>query len=140
MMCIFCQIVEGEMPSYKVYEDEHTLAFLDIAPIADGHVLLIPKHHEQFVENLTSELYNILFDRLKGLVKPIQAAFDAPASNIGINNGPNAGQIIPHVHIHIIPRPKKAGPTLFSSAGRFKPRSKEYFEEIAEKIRKEIRR
>lgn len=140
MMCIFCKIVEGEMPSYKVYEDEHTLAFLDIAPISDGHVLLITKHHEQFVENLSPELYKILFERLKELVKPIQDAFDAPASNIGINNGPNAGQIIPHVHIHIIPRPKKAGPALFSSAGRFKPRSKEYFEEIAEKIRKEVNR
>jgi histidine triad (HIT) family protein len=140
MMCIFCKIVEGEMPSYKVYEDENTLAFLDIAPIADGHVLLIPKHHEQFVEDLPEEIYSTLFDSLKGLVKPIQEAFDAPASNIGLNNGPNAGQIIPHVHIHIIPRPKKAGPTLFSSADRFKPRSKEYFEEIAEKIRKEINR
>lgn len=138
MMCIFCQIVEGTTPGYKVYEDQHTLAFLDINPVADGHVLLIPKHHQQFVEDLPEELYNTLFDSLKGLVKPIQAAFDAPASNIGINNGPNAGQIIPHVHIHIIPRPKKAGMILFSSAGRFKPRSKEYFEEIAEKIRKAI--
>jgi histidine triad (HIT) family protein len=140
MMCIFCQIVEGTVPSYKVYEDEHTFAFLDIAPVADGHVLLIPKHHEQFVEELPEEIYAALFDSLKGLVKPIQEAFDAPACNIGINNGPNAGQIIPHVHIHIIPRPKKAGKNLFSSVGRFKPRSKEYFEEIAEKIRKEIKR
>ena len=139
-MCIFCQIVEGEIPSYKVYVDEYTLAFLDIAPIADGHVLLIPKHHEQFVEDLPEEIYTALFDSLKGLVNPIQAVFDAPASNIGLNNGPNAGQIIPHVHIHIVPRPKKAGPTLSSSAGRFKPRNKEYFEEIADKIRKEIKR
>ena len=139
MMCLFCQIVEGEMPSYVVYEDEHTLAFLDIAPVADGHVLLIPKHHEQFVERLPEEVYNALFDSLKKLIKPIQAAFDAPASNIGINNGPNAGQIIPHVHIHIIPR-LRAGRAMFSGVNRFKPRSKEYFEEIAEKIRKEIKR
>lgn len=137
-MCIFCSIVEGSAPSYKVYEDEHSLAFLDINPVADGHVLLITKHHEPFVENLPEEPYIALFDSLKKLVKPIQRAFDAPASNIGINNGPNAGQIIPHIHIHIIPRPKKAGPTLFSSAGRFKPRSKGYFEGIAEKIRKEV--
>lgn len=140
MMCLFCQIIEGTMPSYVVYEDEHTLAFLDIAPVADGHVLLIPKHHEQFVQRLPEDVYNALFSSLKMLIKPIQAAFDALASNIGINNGPNAGQIIPHVHIHIIPRPKMEGRSLFSSAGRFKPRSKGYFEEIAERIRKEIRR
>jgi histidine triad (HIT) family protein len=140
MMCIFCKIVEGAAPSHKVYEDQHTLAFLDINPVADGHVLVITKHHQQFVEALPEELYNALFDSLKGLVKPIQAAFDAPASNIFINNGPNAGQLIPHVHIHIIPRPKETGVSLFSSAARFRPRSKEYFEEIAQKIREEIRR
>ena len=139
MMCLFCQIIEGKMPSYVVYEDEHTLAFLDIAPVADGHVLLISKHHEQFVERLPEEAYNALFFSLKRLIKPVQAAFDATASNIGINNGPNAGQIIPHVHIHIIPRPR-AGRSLSSSVTRFKPRNKEYFEEIAEKIRKEIGR
>ena len=140
MMCIFCKIVEGAAPSYKVHEDRHTFAFLDINPVADGHVLLITKHHQQFVEELPEELYNALFDSLRRLVKPVQAAFDAPASNIFINNGPNAGQLIPHVHIHIIPRPKKTGVNLFSSAARFRPRSKEYFEEIAQKIREEIRR
>ena len=78
---------------------------------------------------------------MKALIKivpPIQRAMEATDSNISINNGPNAGQIIPHVHIHIIPRPTKAGPMLFSSVARFKPRSKEYYEEIAEKIRNEI--
>jgi histidine triad (HIT) family protein len=139
MMCLFCQIIEGKMPSYVVYEDEHTLAFLDIAPVVDGHVLLIPKHHEQFVERLPEEVYNALFSSLKMLIKPVQAAFDAPACNISINNGPNAGQIIPHVHIHIIPRPR-AGRAVFSGVNRFKPRSKGYFEEIAKKIRKEISR
>ena len=138
MMCIFCQIVEGTTPSYKVYEDEHTLAFLDIAPMTDGHVLLITKHHQQFMEDLPKDLYNALFNTLKSLVRPIQAAFDAPASNIFINNGPNAGQIIPHVHIHIIPRPKKTGMSIFSGASRLKPRSKKYFEKIAEKIKEEI--
>jgi len=138
MMCLFCQIIEGKVPSYVVYEDEHILAFLDIAPVADGHVLLIPKHHEQFVERLSEEVYNALFSSLKRIIKPVQAAFDAPASNIGINNGPNAGQIIPHVHIHIIPR--RAGRTVLGSINRLKPRSMEYFEEIAEKIRNEIRR
>ena len=76
-MCIFCHIVKGAAHSHKVHEDEQTLAFLDINPVADGHVLLITKHHQQFVEDLPEELYNALFDTLKELVKPIQAGFDA---------------------------------------------------------------
>ena len=125
-------------PSYKVYEDQYTLAFLDIAPVADGHVLLIPKKHTKYIEELPAEDAEHLMKTLIKLVPPIQRAMGATDSNIGLNNGPNAGQIIPHVHIHIIPRPKKAGNILFSSPPRFKPRKKEYYLDIAEKIRKEI--
>lgn len=138
MSCLFCKIRDEEAPSYKVYEDEHTLAFLDINPVADGHVLLIPKMHTKYIEELPPETSEALMKTLIKLVPPIQQAMNATDSNIGINNGPNAGQIIPHVHIHIIPRPSKAGRLLFSSPTRFIPRKKEYFEEIAERIRKEI--
>ena len=115
MMCIFCKIIEGELPSYKVYEDEKTLAFLDIKPVSDGHVLLVPKYLEQFVENLPQEYHDALFESMRRLVKPVQEAFDAPASNIIINNGSNAGQIVPHVHVHIIPRPAPIGRNLFTT-------------------------
>ena len=138
MSCIFCKIRDGEAPSYKVYEDDHTVAFLDVNPVADGHTLLIPKLHTKYIEELPEDISEALIKTLVKLVPPIQRAFNATDSNIGINNGPNAGQIIPHVHIHIIPRPSKAGSLLFSSVGRFKPRKKEYYQEIAEKIRKEI--
>ena len=138
MMCLFCKIIEGELPSYKVYEDEHALAFLDINPVSDGHVLLVPKYHEQFAENLPDEHYEKLFLVLKNLVKPIQDAFNSPASNIIINNGPNAGQIIPHVHVHIIPRPKPIGRNFFTTTSRME-KNKDYFEEIAEKIREKIK-
>ena len=138
MSCIFCKIRDGLAPSYKVYEDEHTIAFLDINPVADGHVLLIPREHTKYIEELPEETAGNLMKTLIKIVPPIQRAFNASDSNIGINNGPNAGQIIPHVHIHIIPRPTKAGTLLFSSVGRFKPRKKEYYVEIAEKIKKEI--
>jgi histidine triad (HIT) family protein len=137
-MCIFCKIIESELPSYKVYEDDDVLAFLDINPVSDGHVLVIPKHHEQFVENLPIEHHNALFSKVRELVKPLQDAFDAPASNIIINNGPNAGQIIPHVHVHIIPRPKPIGNNFFTTTSRME-KTKEYFEGIAEKIRDKIR-
>ena len=140
MMCIFCKIVEGELPSYKVYEDEHTLAFLDINPVSDGHVLVVPKFHEQFVEKLPLEYHDALFVTMRKLVKPIQDAFDAPASNVIINNGPNAGQIIPHVHMHIIPRPKPIGNNFFTTTSRMESRDGDYFEKVAEKIRKEVNR
>ena len=138
MSCLFCRIRDGESPSYKVYEDEHTLAFLDINPVADGHVLLIPREHTKYIEELSEETSEKLMKALKKIVPPIQRAFNATDSNIAINNGPNAGQIIPHVHIHIIPRPTRIGSPFFSSVGRLKPRKKEYFVGIAEKIKKEI--
>jgi histidine triad (HIT) family protein len=125
-MCVFCQIGKGTAPSHRVYEDEHTVAFLDINPITDGHVLLIPRYHTQYIEDLPEATMEALMKTMIKIVPPIQRAMNATDSNIGINNGPNAGQIIPHVHIHIIPRLKKAGDRLFSSVTRFKPRSKEY--------------
>ena len=138
MSCIFCKIRDGEAPSYKVYEDQHTLAFLDINPVADGHVLLIPREHTKYIEQLPEETTENLMKTLIKLVPPIQTAMKSTDSNIAINNGPNAGQIIPHVHIHIIPRPTRAVSHLLSSVGRFKPRKKEYYKEIAEKIRRQI--
>ena len=138
MSCIFCKIRDNQAPSYKVYEDKRTLAFLDVNPVADGHVLLIPREHIQYIEGLPPEVSEALMKVLIKLVPSVQRAMNATDSNIGINNGPNAGQIIPHLHIHIIPRPSKAGRLLFSSPTRFIPRKKEYYEKIAEKIRREI--
>lgn len=138
MSCIFCRIIDGSAPSYKVYEDEHTVAFLDLNPVTDGHILLIPREHTQYIEELPEATSEALMKTLINIVPPIQRAMGATDSNIGINNGPNAGQIIPHVHIHIIPRPSKAGPLRFSSVARFKPRSSEYYQETAEKIKAEI--
>ncbi len=102
--CIFCRIIRGEIPSYKIYEDERTLAFLDISPSAPGHTLIVPKAHVARVEDLSEEDAEALFNTLHGLVGGIQDAMEAPSSTIGINNGPESGQEVPHVHIHVIPR------------------------------------
>ncbi len=102
--CIFCRIIRGETPSYKIYEDERTLAFLDISPSAPGHTLIIPKAHVARVEDLSEEDAEALFNTLHGLVGGIQDAMEVPSSTIGINNGPESGQEVPHVHIHVIPR------------------------------------
>jgi len=102
--CIFCRIIRGEIPSYKIYEDERTIAFLDISPSAPGHTLIIPKAHVARVEDLSEEDAEALFNTLHGLVGGIQDALEVPSSTIGINNGPESGQEVPHVHIHVIPR------------------------------------
>ena len=102
--CIFCRIIRGEIPSYKIYEDEKTLAFLDISPSAPGHTLIIPKAHVTRVEDLSEEDAEALFNILHLLVGGIQDAMEASSSTIGINNGPESGQEVPHVHIHVIPR------------------------------------
>lgn len=102
--CVFCRIIEGKIPAYRAYEDERALAFLDIHPSAPGHTLIIPKAHVARVEDLSEEDARALFAALHMLVGRIQEAVDAPASNIGINNGGESGQEVPHVHIHVIPR------------------------------------
>ncbi len=102
--CIFCRIIRGEIPSYKIHEDERTLAFLDISPSAPGHTLIVPKAHVARVEDLYEEDAEALFRTLHVLVGCIQDALEVPSSTIGINNGPESGQEVPHVHIHVIPR------------------------------------
>jgi len=137
-MCIFCRIIEGSAQGYRVYEDALTLAFLDINPISDGHTLIVPKVHEERLENLPPEYTEALFRALLRLVGPIQTAMSVPATSIGVNNGREAGQLVPHVHIHVIPR-DAAGKRVFTDAvARIKPRSPGYFSEIADKIKREV--
>lgn len=102
--CIFCKIIQGEIPSYKVYEDENVLAFLDIAPTNPGHVLVIPKEHYQNIEEATDEALNSLMAVVKKIGLKIKNNLGAPGYNVCVNNDPVAGQIIPHLHFHIVPR------------------------------------
>ena len=121
-----------------MYEDEHTFAFLDINPVSDGHTLIVPKVHVERLEDLPPEHADALFRALYRLLGPIQRAMGVPATSIGVNNGREAGQLVPHVHIHVIPR-DTVGKRVFTDAvARIKPRSPEYFSEVAGKIRKEI--
>jgi histidine triad (HIT) family protein len=105
--CLFCQIVQGAVPAEKVYEDEHTLAFLDIKPVNPGHTLVIPKQHYENLLTMPETEAEHLFVSVKRVAEAIQAATTAAAFNIGMNNGAAAGQIIFHAHVHIMPRTKK---------------------------------
>lgn len=134
--CIFCRIVKGSISSHKVYEDDLVLAILDIHPSALGHTLVVPKVHVARVEDLTEKDSLALFRVLRKLVGDVQRAVESQASTIGINNGPESGQEIPHVHIHIIPRFRNDhGGVIQSVSGKgYRYRDME-MHEIAEKIR-----
>ena len=102
--CLFCQIVDGQLPSRTVYEDETTLAFLDVNPLAPGHTLVIPKDHCHRVQDCDAALAGDVFATVAAVAPAIEAAVDAPATTIAVNNGEAAGQEVPHAHVHVVPR------------------------------------
>jgi histidine triad (HIT) family protein len=107
--CVFCSIVAGEAPAATVSETEHTVAFLDANPLAPGHTLVVPRTHAEILEELAPETGHAIMDELRRLAPAIEDAVDADATTIGFNNGPAAGQEIPHVHGHVIPRERGDG-------------------------------
>jgi histidine triad (HIT) family protein len=138
--CVFCRIIRNEIPAHKVYEDESALAFLDIHPSAPGHTLIIPKAHVPRIEDMKEEDADALFKALYKLVGRIQAAVDAPSSTIGVNNGSESGQEIPHVHIHVIPRFRGDRGGIIQGLARSGRRlNKAEMLQIAEKIKKHPR-
>ena len=102
--CIFCSIVAGDIPARTVYETDEVLAFLDANPHAPGHTLVIPKSHAARIEDLEADLAAAVFEVLTDLTPRVQDAVDADAATVGINDGEAAGQEVPHVHAHVIPR------------------------------------
>jgi histidine triad (HIT) family protein len=110
--CIFCQIAQKKIPSSIVYEDENFIAFLDIRPANKGHTLVIPKNHVPDLKDLKEEVAKELFSTVQRVAHGVQKALNADAFNIIQNNGAAAGQLVPHVHIHIIPRFEKDGLSL----------------------------
>lgn len=102
--CVFCRIVAGEIPAATVYEDEQLLAFLDIAPINKGHALLIPKQHYVSLTSLPPALCGHLFQVVPRLAAAVMRASGADGFNLLLSNGSVAGQVVPHTHLHIIPR------------------------------------
>lgn len=100
--CIFCKIISKEIPSEIVYEDENTLAFLDINPINVGHTLVIPKQHHENIFEVPKDVLDNTMNILKKVANAVDKISDGV--NIGQNNRPAAGQIVNHLHFHIIPR------------------------------------
>ena len=101
--CIFCKIVKGEIPAYKVYEDEKVYAFLDLYPLSKGHTLVLPKEHFKTVLDTPKDLYGYMNEVVKKIAMKIQKEYEPEGILINQNNGRKARQVIDHVHIHVKP-------------------------------------
>lgn len=107
-MCVFCKIVKGELPAYKIYEDDKSLAFLDIKPTKVGHTLVIPKNHSATIEEASEEDLMHLTKVIKKVGARLKDKLGCPAYNIILNNGKEADQEIEHIHFHLIPREEQS--------------------------------
>ncbi len=105
--CIFCKIVRGEIPASVVFEDEVVLAFMDVFPVTDGHCLIIPKNHYENMFDIDPHVISHLGRKLADLTRSVNRAFQ-PEGVLNIAaNGSGAGQEVPHLHFHVIPRNHK---------------------------------
>ena len=132
--CIFCSIIAGELPVAKIYEDSNLLVIMDKYPINIGHTLVIPKIHYDNILLMPHEEVGRLYSFVPIIAKAVVSAVNADGFNVGQNNGRAANQIVPHVHIHIIPRFKDDSPD-----GKWPNRHVSRYEElfnIAQKIKK----
>ncbi len=102
--CIFCKIVNGEIPSAKVYENEHVFAFLDLSQVTKGHTLVIPKVHKENLFELTPEIAKNVFEAVPTIANALKETFHPLGLNLLNNNGEQAGQSVFHFHMHLIPR------------------------------------
>ena len=109
MDCLFCNIINKKQDAHVIFEDDSHIAIMDKYPIQKGHSLVIPKTHHEKIIDMTNDEVAALFSRVPGVARGIIAATGADGFNLGQNNGRSANQIIPHVHVHIIPRYQKVG-------------------------------
>ena len=115
--CVFCAIAANEIPSFKVYEDDLVLAYLDINPFSKGHTLVIPKEHSSGLLDTSDETLAALVARVKKVASHLKVALPCDGFNILQNNGEAAGQTVMHIHFHIVPRYGKEEISFVSQKG-----------------------
>jgi len=133
--CIFCKIVSGEIPSDSVFENERCIAVLDISPIAEGHTVIILKQHYKNLLDAPDESAAALIHVCKRVGGAIRGALGADGFNVFCNNERCAGQVIDHIHMHVVPRKNDDGLRLDRPQGRY-PKGRAA--EIREKLRKQM--
>jgi histidine triad (HIT) family protein len=104
MDCIFCKIIEGKIPSTKVYEDDRVFAFMDINPLNDGHLLIIPKTHSATIDEISEDDFLAVMSATRTLAQAVTKALKPDGINLLQLNGKAANQVVPHLHVHIVPR------------------------------------
>lgn len=131
--CIFCKILKGDIPSYKVYEDDSFIGILDINPSAKGHVIIIPKNHAANIFELPEKDAKEIFVVAKKIAEAIKKAYQPDGINILQNNGEAAGQTVFHLHVHVIPRYKDDTIKI-----EWEPKEMKDLEKVLEEIKKEM--
>jgi len=134
MTSLFTRIINGEIPSHRVYEDELTYAFLDINPRAPGHAMVVSRTHSETLLDLPDEALAPLFEGVKTVTAVLERALAPDGFTIGINHGKASGQAVDHLHVHVIPRFTGDGGGSIHSVVSNPP--KEALEEMAARIRK----
>jgi histidine triad (HIT) family protein len=132
--CIFCKIAKGEIKARIIMETKNSLAFLDAFPVAKGHALVIPKNHYEKIQDMPSDDNKDVFDTLHKVVKKIDKL--TGSTLVAIHNGKGAGQEIPHVHIHLIPRSPDDSAGAVHSMFKNRPKiSDSEFDQMLEKLK-----
>ena len=133
--CIFCRIVDGKIPAAKIYEDDAVVGFLDIMPANKGHCLVVPRKHSQTLAEMGEEDLIAAMKAAKKIAMALSLSFGNGSFNIVMNNGKEAGQLVNHAHLHVIPRFKKDRLRIKWSHLKY---DEGELEEYAEKIKKFI--
>jgi len=120
--CIFCKIIAGEISARVIIQNEKAMALLDAFPLAAGHTLVIPKSHYAKVQQMSEQDAVAVFDMVWKLAGAVETASQVNASTIAIHNGSDAGQEVPHVHVHIVPRKSGDGAGAIHSMFKMKPK------------------
>ncbi|WP_256546012.1 HIT family protein [Halobellus inordinatus] len=132
---IFEQIIAGDIPARIVYETETVAAFLDANPLAPGHTLVVPKEPYERLDEMPGDVAADLWAAVQELTPRIEAAVDADATTVGVNNGEAAGQEVPHVHVHVVPRFEgDGGGPIHAVAGDRPDLSEDELDDIADSI------
>ncbi len=134
--CIFCKIIEGKLPSSKILENSEVLAFLDINPVTEGHVLVVPKEHSKNILEVSEKPMKELFKAIQAIGKAQMNAFGAQGFNVLQSNSPAAGQAVFHTHFHVVPRKEGDGLRLGWPA---RQGIKEKLEEIQKLLKKVLK-
>ena len=136
MDCIFCKIIEGEIPAVKVLDEELVLAFMDINPSSRGHMLVVPKKHAENIFEISEGDLAAVIKAVKRCATAVKEALKAEGVTVLQLNGTASDQIVPHLHIHIMPRWENDG--LSVSTWEMKPGDMEEIKDIARKVKEHL--